>query len=84
MPYPNEHAARIKDPKKYTAFRRTNNYLGKGIHVIFGIKQENSSEIQAIRFSKSQFTVSKAKSWLKKHHFKPILFEAAQQNTPPK
>ena len=78
MPYPNEHAARIKDPKKYKDFRRVNNKLGEGIHVIFGIKNNGSSEIQSIRFSISNFTASKAKSWLKKHEIKEILFEKAK------
>lgn len=79
MPYPNEHAARIKNPKQYKKLRRKNNQLGNGVHVIFGIKKEQSAEIQAIRFSVTQFTALAAKAWLKKHDFTPILFEAAKK-----
>lgn len=75
-PYKNEHAARIKSPGQYDSFRRKNNYFGKGIHVIFGIKGKKS-EVQSIRFDSSKFTVKEAKAWLKKHGYKPILFEPA-------
>ena len=76
-PYPNEHSARINSPDKYIRFRRQNNKLGQGIHVIFGITEDEKVEIQTIRFSSSKFSVEEAKTWLKDHDFKPIKFEPA-------
>ena len=46
-PYPNEHAARITDPKNYVSFARENDKLGEGIDVVYGIKG-NVSDIQSI------------------------------------
>ncbi len=79
MPYPNEHAARLKDPKQYDEFRRSNNKFGGGIHAIFGIKTKPKrvSELQSIRFDKNKFTVAQAKKWLRDHNYKPIRFEPA-------
>lgn len=76
-PYPNEHSARIHSPDKYIRFRRQNNKLGEGIHVIFGITADEKTEIQSIRFSASKFSVAEAKTWLKEHDFRPISFEPA-------
>jgi hypothetical protein len=89
MPYPKEHAARLKDPDKYSKFARENNFFydkskkedDKGADVIFGIYKkngENVSEIQAIRFRTDFFTEKKARTWLSEHNFKPILFEPAE------
>ena len=76
-PYPNEHAARLKDPSKYESFRRKNNEGGEGIDFIYGILPEGGSELQAIRFDKNRFTPTEAKAWLIDHDFKAILFEEA-------
>lgn len=78
MPYKNEHAARIKDPDQYDSFSRKNNEFGEGIHVIYGIKEdEELTEVQAIRFDKDTFTVDEAKEWLEEHDWKYIKFEPA-------
>ncbi len=77
MPYPNEHAARLKAPGKYVRFRRENDKFGKGIHVIWGVTKEEKTELQSIRFDSKKFTVKEAKAWLKDHDYKPILFEPA-------
>ena len=77
-PYPNEHAARLKDPSQYDSFRRENDAGGPGIDFIYGIK-DGTSEIQAIRFDKNQYSVAEAKKWLESHDFKPILFEEATE-----
>ncbi len=78
MPMPSEHSARIRDPGQYDLFRRKNNEFGPGIHVIYGIKRNpRKSEVQAIRFEASRWTVAKAKAWLKAHAYKPISFEPA-------
>lgn len=77
-PYPNEHACRLNDPNKYNAFRRNNNRFGEGIHAIFGRKKsDGKSELQALRFDKTKFTVTQAKKWVKDHDYKCIEFEPA-------
>lgn len=80
MPYANEHAARLHDPRKYDEFRRENDAGGPGVDFIYGIWTEDGerkSEIQAIRFDAKKFTPSEAKKWLKDHDYDPIEFEEA-------
>ena len=63
MPYPNEHSCRLKDPGKYDRFKRDNcgeKSDGKCIDVIYGIK-DNKSEIQALRYSKEDWTEKAAR-----------------------
>jgi len=75
-PYPNEHAARLKEPGQYDAIRRVNDEGGPGIDFIYGIK-DGKSEIQAIRFDAKRFTPAEARKWLSDHDFNPISFEEA-------
>tara|TARA_Y100000114_G_scaffold29846_1_gene25565 strand:- start:4775 stop:7609 length:2835 start_codon:yes stop_codon:yes gene_type:complete len=75
-PYPHEHAARIENPDKYEEFRRRNDELGDGIHVIFGLLNDKS-EIQSLRFDKEKFTVDEAKEFLKERRFRVLKFEPA-------
>ena len=75
-PYPNEHAARLKDPGQYDSLRRVNDEGGNGVDFIYGIK-EGESEVQAIRFRSSVFTAAEARAWLAEHDFDPIEFEEA-------
>jgi HK97 family phage major capsid protein/HK97 family phage prohead protease len=75
-PYPNEHAARLKDPDQFDSLQRVNDEGGAGIDFIYGIK-EGESEIQAIRFRSSQYTPAEARAWLAEHDFDPIEFEEA-------
>lgn len=79
MPFPNEHAARLKDPGKYKRFRRQKNKGGQGVDFIFGVTPEGKAEIQAVRFAKTKFTVPEAKAWLKKHKMTPKMFEPAAE-----
>lgn len=79
-PYPNEHAARLKDPSKYDSFARKNDELGDGIDAIYGIK-DGETELQAIRFDKTKYSVAEAKEWLKSHQFEPIEFEEASERS---
>ena len=60
-PYPNEHAARLKDPGQYDSLRRVNDEGGTGVDFIYGIK-EGESELQAIRFRSSVFTAAEARA----------------------
>lgn len=83
MPFPNEHAARLKSPGQFDDFRRSNDELGSGIDAIFGIKTrqgERVSEIQSIRFDKRRFSPDAALAWLEDHDFKPIDFEPAEDD----
>jgi HK97 family phage major capsid protein/HK97 family phage prohead protease len=75
-PYPNEHAARLKDPAQYDSLRRVNDEGGNGVDFIYGIK-EGESELQAIRFRSSVFTSAEAQAWLADHDFEAIEFEEA-------
>ena len=80
-PYPNEHAARLTDPKQYKSFARSApKGFPAGVEAIYGIKSvggKDVSEIQAIRFDAKSWTVAKAKAWLKKNKFKVMTFEKA-------
>ncbi|MGE4157618.1 MAG: hypothetical protein AB7F75_00810 [Planctomycetota bacterium] len=77
MPFPNEHAARLKDPARYERFRRENDKFAQGIHAIWGITADATTELQSIRFDLAKFTADEARAWLDAHGYKPILFEPA-------
>lgn len=77
MPYPNEHAARIRDPRRYVRFRRENDKFGPGIDAIWGVTSQGKVELQAIRFDAKRYTVAQAKAWLKRNNYSPIEFEPA-------
>lgn len=79
MPYPNEHAARIHNPDKYKRIRRENDKFGKGIHAIWGVKDDNSVEVQAIRFDKTKFSPKECKKWLTDNDYSPVEFEPASE-----
>lgn len=81
MPYPNEHAARINNPDKYAKLRRENDKFGKGIDVIWGVKDSGTTEVQAIRFDKEKFSPEQAKKWLKDHNYSGGFEEAKEQKT---
>src|SRR5512136_2182329 len=77
-PYPNEHAARIQSPRKYVRFRRQNNFFGRGVHVIWGIKKNGKVEVQAIRFSVYRFPyIQMVQDWLYRTQRKAIKLEPA-------
>ena len=77
-PYPNEHAARLRDPDQYDSFRRRNDGGGDGVDFIFGIKEgEDGAELQAIRFRLSKFTAAEARAWLDERDYEVMEFEEA-------
>jgi HK97 family phage major capsid protein/HK97 family phage prohead protease len=77
-PYPNEHAARLRDPGKYDTFRRKNNEGGEGVDFIFGVKEgEEGAELQAIRFRADKFTATEARQWLQENDYDALEFEEA-------
>ncbi len=97
MPYPNEHAARLKSPGIFDekSFRRTNGSgkgkvqgvtIPKSIAVIWGKLKGKSAPsdpviAQALRFPISRWTKDSALKWLKTNKIKYILFEEASGKT---
>jgi hypothetical protein len=77
-PYPNEHACRLNDPKKYERFRRgTRKSNGKTYSIVFGkLKGENRWEEQAYRYDKKIWTAAQARAHCKEHEG---TFEAATE-----
>lgn len=75
-PYPNEHAARLKEPGQFDEFRRENDAGGPGVDFIYGIK-DGVSELQAVRFDAKQHTPAQAKKWLEDNNYDAIEFEEA-------
>ena len=69
MPYPNEHACRLKSPDKYSKFgrgsRKSRN--GKIYSIIYGIIKPGKSEEQAYRYSKSTWSAAEARSHCSRH-----------------
>lgn len=64
-PYPNEHACRLADPKKFVKFARNNcaeKHNGKCIDVIYGYPKTGGGEIQALRYKTKSWTVATARS----------------------
>lgn len=80
-PYPNEHSARVRDPKDFIedSFRRKN--IDDGVDIIIGKLKggDGSMVVQAYRFDASKFTAEEAKKWLKDHDVKYIDFEPAKE-----
>ena len=79
MPYPNEHAARVRDPGDFRPDSFRNKAIGsEGVRIIMGkLKGESKMIVQAYRFPKDKFTVAQAKKWLKDNDVKYISFEPA-------
>ena len=77
MPYPHEHAARLRDPAKYVRIRRENDKFGPGIHALWGVTQDGKAELHAIRFSRTRYTADEARKWLNDHNYSPIEFSPA-------
>jgi hypothetical protein len=73
MPFVEEHAGRLIDPKEFKNFRRKE--LANGVDAIYGIRSNGKTEIQSLRFDSSKFTETQAKAWMKDNNFNPILFE---------
>ena len=80
IPFPNFHTARIRNPGQYEEFRTSKDKFREGIDAIFGIKTgpPRKSELQAVRFDKTKFTVTEARRWLRENHLTPIMFEPAK------
>lgn len=94
MPYENEHAARLKDPKmKRIRVRRTSGSgdgfvqgvkIPKSIDIIWYIIKKDNKEIpiaQSLRFPVKNWTEKEARKWLKDNEIKYILFEPAESES---
>ena len=79
MPYPNFHSARVRDPDSLSKTCRTVS-ITNGVTMIYCQKKDSTEwTAQAYRFSKTVFTPAQARSWLKEHNIKYILFEPASK-----
>lgn len=74
MPYENEHACRIRDPAQFVRFSRDND---ADPNVIIGYRSDDSSDVQAYRYPKDNWTVKQARSHCEKHDG---AFEAAAES----
>jgi len=82
MPYPNEHAARIREPSRFDPESFRNKDLKNGIRIILGkLKGEDSMTVQAYRFSLDQFTFEEAKKWLEDNKVLFMKFEPASEES---
>jgi HK97 family phage prohead protease len=90
-PFPNEHSARIRDPKHFDpeSFRRKNDgtingdvKVPKTIAVIWAKLKESDEGVvpQALRFPVKNWTVTEAKAWLKSNNVKYVAFEPAEKS----
>ncbi|KKN24458.1 hypothetical protein LCGC14_0894830, partial [marine sediment metagenome] len=78
-PFPNEHAARIASPGLFVRIVQLQK-LPNGIRILGGplkTDPQGSGKPQSYRFPRDKFTSSEAKTWLKDHDIKFILFEPA-------
>ena len=81
MPYPNEHAARIRNPKLFIDKSLRSKKIEDWIRLIAGklINKPDSMSVQSYRFDKTKFTVQEAKKWLVDNGKKFTLFEPARK-----
>lgn len=82
MPYPTEHACRIKSPGSFQdgSFRRMNKSSnGKTFSLIIGrLKGQTSTTTQALRYPKTSWSAGEARGHCKEHG--GILFEPATKD----
>ena len=82
MPYPTEHAARIRDPGAFDPDSFRSKDLKGGVRIILGkLKGQDSMTVQAYRFSIDQFTSEEAKKWLEDNKVSYLKFEPAKEET---
>ncbi|KPJ64870.1 hypothetical protein AMK68_00095 [candidate division KD3-62 bacterium DG_56] len=71
MPYPNEHACRLRDPDDFKprSFRRgRRRHNGKIYSIIFGrLKAKNTTTEQAYRYGKDTWTAAEARGHCSDH-----------------
>ena len=68
MPFPNQHAARQRDPEGFVRFR-----MGKlpgapdWLSVVYGVRADGGSEIQSVRADAARVGAEEFKQWLREH-----------------
>lgn len=80
MPFPNEHAARQRDPGDFV--RIVELWAHGGIRALGGpliSDPRGGAVVQTFRFDKSKWTVAEAKGWLSAHGHKTAGFEEARE-----
>jgi hypothetical protein len=78
MPYPNEHSARMFDPKEFLSKGWGRKTIAPGVDIILAKRTAKGSTVtQAYRFDKTKLTPAQARAWMKAHDLKYILFEVA-------
>lgn len=82
MPYPNFHAARIKNPELFIKESFRTKSISSGVRIIAGKLKSNPGKmtVQTYRFDKSIFTAEQARKWLSDNNVKYISFEKAFKN----
>ncbi len=78
-PLPYEHSARLIDPDDVirSTYRRKN-VKGGTIGLLFAkLSHSGPMKLASVHFRAAHFTPSQARSWMRDHRLKPILFEAA-------
>ena len=82
MPYPNYHAARVRDPADFIEDSFRTKEITTGILLITGKLKADGADgamkEQGYRFDKDKFTVEQAKAWLRKNDISYIDFEPAK------
>jgi len=86
MPYPNEHAARVRDPGGFIPGSFRSKALPKskggkgGVRMIVGRLKggEGKTQVQSYRFPKDLYTPAEARAWLKENGVTGYTFEAAR------
>lgn len=85
MPYPAEHAARVRDPADFVPGERVSKEVSPGIRLILGrLKSAPKGALvaQTYRFAKERFTKAQARAWLKEHDITAIKFSTAENPGP--
>lgn len=78
MPYPSEHAARLRDPEDFARIAQL--WENGGVRCLGGpLKSDPSGPTvpQSIRFDADRFTPAEARKWLADHELSPLSFEPA-------
>jgi len=85
MPYKSEHTARQTDPEQFKDLRRVHEEVAPdGIDFIYGIKGDDTIEIQSVRADASLWSVEDFVSWLEEHDLAAYSVEpAAKQQAEP-
>ena len=79
MPYPNEHAARQRNPDDFERLRRSRpEGFPEGISAIIGFRSDGSSDIQSIRADRAAFTPAEFRRWLESRGYKTEIEEARE------